>query len=61
MRHGFVDEKALITTASISSCHQKLCTFCLLKKKPEDAFLTRTVNYRKILHKKQTMSSKTTV
>ena len=52
MRHGFVDEKALITTALISSCHWKTrAPFCLPKKKPENAFLTLIVNYRKIVQK----------
>ena len=53
MRHGFVDEKALIITTLISSCHWKtLAPFCFLKKRPENAFLTLIVNYRKILQEK---------
>ena len=52
LRHGFVDERALITTTLISSCHWKtLVPFCLQKKRPENAFLTVTVNYRKIVQK----------
>ena len=52
LRHGFVDERAMITTTLISSCHCKtLAPFCLQKKKPENAFLTLTVNYRKIVQK----------
>ena len=52
MRHSFVDERALITTTLISSCHWKtLVPFCLQKKRPENAFLTVIVNYRKIVQK----------
>ena len=52
LRHGFVYERALITTALISSSHWKtLKTFCLQKKRPENALLTLIVNYRKILQK----------
>ena len=59
LRHGFVDERALITTTLISSCHWKtLVPFCLRKKIPENAFLTLIVNYRKIVQKK-IMPSKT--
>ena len=44
---------AMITTALISYCHWKtLVPFCLRKKRPEKAFLTLTVNYRKIVQKK---------
>ena len=39
MRHGFVDERPLITTALITICHWKnLVPFCLRKKRPENAF-----------------------
>ena len=39
----------MITAALTSSCHWKtLVSFCLRKKMPENAFLTLTVNYRKI-------------
>ena len=52
LRHGFVDERALITTTLISSCHWKtLVPFCLWKKRPENAFLTLIVNCRKIVQK----------
>ena len=52
LRYGFVDERALITTALISSTHWKtLLPFCLRKKRPENAFLTLIVNYRKIAQK----------
>ena len=51
-RHGFADETALITTPLMSFCHCKtLVTFYLRKKRPENAFLTLTVNYRKIVQK----------
>ena len=53
-RHGFVDERALKTTTLISSRHSKtLAPFCLQKKRPENAFLTLIVNYRKIVQKKK--------
>ena len=49
---SFVDERALITTTLISSCHWKtLVPFCLQKKIPENAFLTIIVNYREIEQK----------
>ena len=52
LRHGFLDERAMITTTLTSSCHWKtLVPFCLWKKRPENAFLTLIVNYRKILQK----------
>ena len=39
LRHGFVDERAMITTTLIFSCHWKtLVPFCLRKKRPENAF-----------------------
>ena len=52
LRHGFVDERAMITTALIYSCHWKtFVPFCLRKKRHESAFLTLTVNYHKIIQK----------
>ena len=52
MRQSFVDETALIATPLISSYHWKtLVPFCLRKKRPENAFLTLIVNYRKIVQK----------
>ena len=53
LRHGFVDERALITTILISSCHRKtLALFLLTKEKTwKNAFLTLTVKYRKIVEK----------
>ena len=49
MRHGFVDEIALITATLITSCHWKIFVpFFLWKKRPENAFLTLIVkSYRK--------------
>ena len=45
-----------------SFCHWKtLAHFCLHKKRPGKALLTPTVNYRKIMQKKQIMPLKTTV
>ena len=53
MRHDFVDEGAMIKTTLMSSCHWKtLVPFCLRKKRPENALLILTVNYRKIVQKK---------
>ena len=37
------------------------CTFCLGKKRPENAFLTLIVNYCKIIQEKQIMLFKTSV
>ena len=62
LRHSFVDERALITTTLISSCHWKtLVPFCLRKKRPENSFFTLIVNYCKIIQKNNFMSSKTTI
>ena len=59
LRHGFVDERALITTTLISSCHWKtLALFCLRKKRPENALLTLIVNYFKIVQKSKLCYSK---
>ena len=50
--YGFIDERALITTTLMSSCHCKtFVSFCLRKRRPEDAFLTLIVNYRKVVQK----------
>ena len=52
MRHGLVDERALITTTLISSCHWKTSVpFCLRQKGPENGFLTLIVNFRKMVQK----------
>ena len=48
LRHGFVDERALITLLTlISSCHWKtLVPFCFQKKTPENTFLpSKTTNW----------------
>ena len=59
LRHGFVDERALITTTLISSCHWKtLVPFCLQKKRSENTFLTLVVNYGKIVQKNKLYHSK---
>ena len=61
LRHGFINERALIIMTLISSCHWKtVILFCLRNKRPENAFLTLIVNYRKS-YKKQIMPFKTTV
>ena len=62
MRHGFVDERAMIATTLKSYCHYKpLAHFCLRKERPETTFLTLTVNYHKSRTEKQIMPSKATV
>ena len=62
LRHGFVDDRALITTKLISSCHWKtLVPFSLQKKRPENVFLTLIVNYRKIVQKNKIIPFKRTV
>ena len=62
MRHAFVDKRAMITTALTSSCHRKtLAPFCLRKKRPENAFLTLTVNYRKTVQKNKLCHSKQSI
>ena len=49
----------MITTTLIFSCHWKtLVPFSLRKKRPKNAFLTMTVNYRKIVQKKKLYHSK---
>ena len=59
LRYGFVDERALITTTLISSCHWKtLEPFSLRKKRPESAFSTLIVNYRKTVQKNKLCHSK---
>ena len=59
LRHSFVDERALITTTLISSCHWKtLVPFCSRKQRPENAFSTLIVNYRKSYRKKKLCYSK---
>ena len=47
LRHGFVHERALIISTSISYWHGKtLLPFWLQMKRPENAFLTLIMNYR---------------
>ena len=62
LRHDFVDERALIKTTLISSCHRKtLVPFCLQKYRPENAFLTLLAFLSQNRTEKQIMSSKTTI
>ena len=59
LRHGFIDERAMTTTTSISPCHWKTVQpSCLQKERPENAFLILTVNYRKIVQKNKLRHSK---
>ena len=56
---SFVDERALIITTLIYFCLRKiLVPFCLRKKRPENAFLTLIVNYRKIVQKNKSCRPK---
>ena len=58
LRHGFVDEKAMITTTWISSClWETLVPFCLWKKQCENAFIIVNSQNRT---EKQIMPFKTT-
>ena len=50
----------MIKITLMSSCHWKTLVW-LRKKRPEKALLTLTVNYRKIVQKKQIIPFKTTV
>ena len=59
LRHGFVGKRAMITTALTPSCHRKtLVPFFLRKKLLENAFLTLTVNYCKIIQTNKLCYSK---
>ena len=59
LRHSFTDERPMITTTLISSRHWKtLVPFCLQKKRLENAFLTLTVTYYKIVQKNKLCHSK---
>ena len=49
LSHGFVDERALITTTLISFCHWKTIVPFACRRK---AFLTMIVNFRQIVQKK---------
>ena len=58
-RHSFVDKRAWITTALISSCQWKtFVPFCLQKKRPEKTFLTLITNYCKIVQENKLWYSK---
>ena len=55
LRHGFENERALITMTLISSCQWKtLVIFCLRKKRPENALLQNRTE-------KQIMTPKTKI
>ena len=59
LRDSFVDERALIRTTLISSCHWKtLVPFCLRKKRPENTFSTIIVNYHKSIQTNKLCHSK---
>ena len=60
LRHGFVDEKAMIRTTLKSSCHWRtLVPFSLQKKKLEIAFSNNELSQNLTI--KQFMGSKTTL
>ena len=62
LRHGFVDERAPITTTLIPFCHWKtFVSFYLRKKRHENAFLRIILKYRKNRTEKQFIPSKTTI
>ena len=49
----------MIKTTLMPFCHWKtLVPFCLQKERPENALLTLTVNYRKIVQKNKLRHSK---
>ena len=59
LRNSFADKIEVSNMASTSSCHRKtFLPFCLRKKIPENAFLTLTVNYHKIVQKNKLYYSK---
>ena len=51
LRHGFVDERALIKTTLISSCHQKTLVPLCFERKDLKRILTLIVNYHNIVQK----------
>ena len=65
LRHSFVDERVLIATTLIYSCHWKTLVPLvpvtgkpLRKKRSENAFLILIMNYRKIVQKNKLRHSK---
>ena len=59
LRYYFVNERAMIKTKLMYSCHWKtLVTFCLGKKRPENVLLTLTIKYHKNVQKKKLCHSK---
>ena len=64
MRHGFVDERALMTTTLISFCHWKtlvIGTFLLVKEKTRKCIFNNISELLQNRTEKQIMSFKTTV
>ena len=62
MRHGFVDERALTATTSISSCHWKtLVPFLLAKEKTWERFFNTNSELSQNCTENQIIPSKTTV
>ena len=59
LRHGFLDERTLMPTTIISSCHWKtFVPFRLQKERSENPFLKLIVNSCKILQKNKLCHSK---
>ena len=59
MSHTFVDERKITTMLLRSFCHWKdLGPYWLCNKRCEEAFLTLTVNYHKIVEKNKWCYSK---
>ena len=59
VRHGFLDQRALITITSISFCRWKtLVPFCFRKKRPENAFFILIMTYRKSVQTRKLGHSK---
>ena len=57
-----VGKREMITTILISSCHwETFVPFYVQKKRPENAFVTLTVNYRKIVQKNKLCYPKITI
>ena len=53
LRHDFEDERAMIATTLISSCHWKtLVPSCLQKKRPENTFMFSFKSMYHVLHVK---------
>ena len=62
LRRGFVDERALITSTSIFSCHwNNPAPFILWKKTPENPFFNTNSELLQNCTEKQIMPLKTTI